>query len=90
MSSVNRNYKEIYDRILILFPFVFFKRERLRNWKHLRVFVVDVLFSNTTIDYQQYLRCILKRRITNCVELSINIHKVLKIIFLFWKDTKLK
>jgi len=52
MSSVNRKYKEIYDRILILFPFVlFFKRERLRNWKHLRVFVVDVLFSNTTVDY---------------------------------------
>jgi len=51
MSSVKRNYKEIYDRILILFPSVFFKRERLRNWKHLRVFVVDVLFSNKTIDY---------------------------------------
>jgi len=51
MSPVNRNFGEIYDRILILFPFVFFKRERLRNWKHLRVFVGDVLFSNTTIDY---------------------------------------
>jgi hypothetical protein len=51
MSSVNSSYKEIYDRILILFPSLFFKLGRLRNWKHLRVFVVDVLFSNTTIDY---------------------------------------
>jgi hypothetical protein len=51
MSFVNRDYKEIYDRILIVFPSAFFKREGLRNWKHLRVFVVGVLFSNTTIDY---------------------------------------
>jgi hypothetical protein len=50
MSFVNRYYKEIYDRILIVFPSVFFKREGLKNWEHLRVFVVDVLFSNITID----------------------------------------
>jgi len=31
VSSVNRKYKEICDRILILFPFVFFKRREIKK-----------------------------------------------------------